>query len=241
MDLHGIVLLHGYGVRGRTWDTMRSALGNRFRVTCAPDLNGASIADLIVSAEATVTACRAEAATPVVVVGHSLGAVLAAVATKNLGPTVVGAVILLAPPFGEGQQEVGGIFRFLLRHHLIPAWLIRPRFFSELTPRAIQKQVFADAVPERPELQAETMGRRWFHTELFDKPLETRSLVIASESDGIVPSSQSAAFASALGATLELLPATRGVGHDDLFASPEVAREIAGRIVTFLDSGPGGA
>jgi len=233
MDLNGITMLHGYGVRGKTWDEMRTALLSRFQTIHTPDLAGESIGDLAVRAEEAICACSAEAQTPIVVAGHSLGAVMAAVAARNLGAEFVGAVVLMAPPFGERDLPGGGILRFLLKHRLIPGWLIRPRFFSSLTPTPVQKQVFREAVPEHPALQAATMEQEWFHTSLFSGPLAIPSLVIASEADRIVPASQSAAFAAALGAELWLLPASRGVGHDDLFASATVVREIADRIAAF--------
>jgi alpha-beta hydrolase superfamily lysophospholipase len=233
MDLNGITMLHGYGVRGKTWNEMRAALLSHFQTIHTPDLAGESINDLTARAEEAIRACSAETGTPIVVAGHSLGAVMAAVAARSLGPKFVGAVVLMAPPFGERDLPGGGILRFLLKHRLIPGWLIRPRFFSSLTPKSIQKQVFREAVPEHPALQAATMEQKWFHTSMFAAPLAIPSLVIASEADRIVPASQSTAFAAALGAELWLLPASRGVGHDDLFASATVVREIADRIAAF--------
>jgi pimeloyl-ACP methyl ester carboxylesterase len=232
-----VILLHGYGVRGRTWDEMRGAMEGRFRDSIAPDLDAVSIDQLVDRATEEVRTFSEARAAPVVVMGHSLGAVLAAIAAHRLGTSVVAATVLLAPPFGNGNNGPDGLLRFLLKHRLIPPWMIRPRFFSRNTPKPVQKRIFKEAVPEHPDLQAATLDRPWFHTSIFDTPLDMPTLIIASKSDRIVPYSQSEAFARAIGATLHGIPADRLVGHDDLFASRSMVAEVVDTVVEFLSCG----
>ena len=40
---------------------------------------------------------------------------------------------------------------------------------------------------------------------------------------------------SELGGSLRLFPASRGIGHDDLFAAPSIVDEVAGIVGSFLD------
>ena len=226
-------MLHGYGVRGYIWGPVQSALGNRLGPVATPDLDAPSISDLISKAKARIRRHSLECDAPVIVTGHSLGAVIAAVAARDLKKDIVSAVILLAPPFGERENVPGGFLRFMLRHRLIPPILLRPMFFSPLTPRMTKRAVFRAAVPESPGIQALTFERRWFHTDFFSEPLSQPALVVASACDRVVPFSQSESFARAIGARFHLLEEREGVAHDDLFASPTVVTGIAELMVDF--------
>ncbi|MFW5783758.1 MAG: hypothetical protein ACOCY8_04495, partial [Spirochaetota bacterium] len=84
-----------------------------------------------------------------------------------------------------------------------------------------------------PGVQELSLQRRFFHTDLINGPLPVPSLVIASERDRIVPVDQSRRFGELLGSRLMILPAREGVGHDDFFASPEIAARTAGIIAEF--------
>jgi predicted alpha/beta hydrolase family esterase len=229
----GVVLLHGYGVRSGIWEEIRAGLSSRFNLVRAPDLEASSIDDLIAMATRELESSAAACGTPLAAVGHSLGAVVAAVAAQRLGREIVSHLVLLAPPYGSEHQSQHRLIRFLLRHRLIPQSLVLPRFFSSLTPKEIQRQIFRRAAPEHPDLRAVTLDRPWFHVPLFQAPLGAHAIVIASESDRIVSHHQSEAFARAIGAEFVILPRSRGVAHDDLFASPMIAQEIAGRVVEF--------
>lgn len=233
MRTKGTLLLHGYGVRGGTWDSVRASLGARAGVVSAPDLEAESIDRLVTIARGRVRRFSLEVDGPVLVVGHSLGGVLAALAALEPGRPVVAGAVVIAAPYGERENAPGPIMSFLLRHRLIPPGFIRPRFFSSLTPIDIQREVFANAVPEAPALREITVSRRHFHTDLFTDRLPVPSLVIASESDRIVPAAQSRAFAEVLGAEKLILPPEEGVGHDDFFAAPAVARRVADAIAEF--------
>jgi pimeloyl-ACP methyl ester carboxylesterase len=162
-----------------------------------------------------------------------MGAVLAAIAARDLGPGVVLAAVLLAPPFGERESVPGPFLQFLLRRRLLPPFLVRPRFFSANTPRRLQRAAFRAAVPEAPAIQALTFEKRWFHTDYFTEPLAQSALVIASEADRIVPVEQSVRFAEAIGARQHIFPAAEDVGHNDLCMSPSIVPGIVERIVGF--------
>lgn len=233
----GAVLLHGYGVRGYIWGPMQAALDVRLGPIATPDLEAPNVTDLLNKAKARVRRHSLECDAPVAVVGHSLGAVFAAVAARDLGPEIVSAAIMLAPPFGDREHPPGKLLLFLLQHRLIPPILLRPRFFSSLTPRPIKRAVFRAAVPESPGLQNLINEPRWFHSSFFPTPLQQPSLVIASPADRIVPVSQSKEFARVIGAKTHLFAEAAGVAHDDLFASPEIASAVAELMVDFIASG----
>ncbi len=232
----GAVLLHGYGVRGYIWGPMQSALDNRLGPIATPDLEATTVTDLLNRAKARVRRHSLECDAPVAVVGHSLGAVLAAVAARDLGPEIVSAVVMLAPPFGKREHLPGKLSQFLLRHRLIPPILLRPRFFSRLTPRTVKRAVFRAAVPESPGIQSLIFEPQWFHSGFFPPPLQQPSLVIASPADRIVPVTQSEEFARAIGAGTHVFDEVAGVAHNDLFASPEIAFTVAGLMVGFIAS-----
>ncbi len=196
-------------------------------------MDAASVDELVTLALGRVRRLALEEDGPVFVIGHSLGAVLAAIAAQEIGRPTVAGVVLIAPPFGERSSVPGPVMKFLLLHRLIPPALLRPRFFSSRTPKAVQRAVFASAVPEAPALRELGFQRSWFHTARFDEPLAVPTLVVASEADRIVPFAQSSAFATAIGATLRVFPREEGIGHDDFFAAQEVAERVAARIADF--------
>ena len=232
----GAVLLHGFGVRGYIWGPVQAALHVRLGPIATPDLEATTVSDLLNKAKARVRRHSLECDAPVAVIGHSLGAVLAAIAARDLGPEIVSAAIMLAPPFGEHEHLPGKFLQFLLRHRLIPPIFLRPRFFSSLTPRTVKRAVFRAAVPESPGIQSLAFEPHWFHSSFFPTPLQQPSLVIASLSDRIVPVSQSEEFARVIGARTHLFEETAGVAHDDLFASPEIAITVADLMVDFIIS-----
>jgi pimeloyl-ACP methyl ester carboxylesterase len=235
MKTRGTLFLHGYGVRGGTWDTVRAALGTRVGLTAAPDLSAENVDELVRLARDYARELADKADGPILAVGHSLGAVLAALVALEPGsPTVTGA-LLIAPPYGENRDAPGPIMRFLLAKQLIPQALIRPRFFSHQTPIRIQREVFDNAVNEAPGIQELSFSKRFFHTDLFTERLPVPSMVLASEADRVAPASQSRRFGEVLGSEIEILPQSEKVGHDDFFASPDVARRTADIVADFAD------
>jgi hypothetical protein len=158
-------------------------------------------------------------------------------AARDLGPDVVSAAVLLAPPYGERDYVPGKLVQLLLRKRLIPPILLRPRFFSARTPRSIRRAIFRAAVRESDGIQRLTMEKRWFHTDFFAEHLRQRSLVIASSMDRVVPVTQSMAIAEVLGAEMHLFEEADGVAHDDLFASPEIIPVISDLMVRFVGKG----
>ena len=231
---NGAVFLHGYGVRGYIWAPLQSAFNNELGPVATPDLEAESITDLLNKAKARIRRQSLECDAPVLVLGHSLGAVIAAVAARDLGPEVVSHAVLIAPPFGDRDYLPGPILQFLLKHRLVPPALLRPRFFSKHTPPRIRRSVFRSAVRESPGIQALTFERRWFHSAFFPVPLVQPTLVVASPGDRIVPVSQSVEFAKVLGATTHVMELEPAVAHDDYFASTEVAASVAGAVLAFL-------
>ena len=245
MKTRGVVFYHGYGVRGPIWDTVRACLaelehgrpGGALSRTSAPSFDAHDIDDLIQQAKDAATRFSKDLNAPVLLVGHSLGAVLSAIVADEVGPPVVGGAVLIAPPYGERERPPGALLRFLFRHRLIPPALLRPRFFSSQTPLPIQKRIFAAAVPESPALRELNLTPRFFHTDRFSSPLPVPSLVLASRADRIVPAARSEEFGRVLGSTLAIWPEAEGVGHDDFFASPRVAERTARVIADFASGG----
>ncbi len=234
MESRSVILLHGFGVRSYFWDQVRPLFADVFETVLAPDLRTDNITTLLDTTKDLIRRCAEQDGAPVSLVGHSLGGIVSAIAARDLGPEVVEQIAVIASPFGERQQAPSPILRFLLKHHLIPDFLTRPRFFSSHTPKEIQKRIFSQAVDEPPELLEMAFQKRWFHTDFFTEPLAQPTLVIYSESDRIVPPLETQHFARALGAETRVLPRERRVAHDDLLASPTISRELADWIITYF-------
>ena len=235
MNVSGALLLHGYGVRESIWEPMKDALEDRVGRVFAPGLSATDVDELLQMARGRAKRYSLEEDGKLLVIGHSLGAVLAAWAARELGGSHVAAAVLLAPPYGTRERVPGPLLQLLLRHRLVPPALLRPRFFS-LTPVSVQKEIFRRAVPEADAIRSLGFQKTWFHTALFTAPLPVPSLVICSEADRVVPIASSLEFARVLGSRTIVLPAEESVGHDDLFAAPQVVRRIADHVADFAAS-----
>jgi pimeloyl-ACP methyl ester carboxylesterase len=235
MKTRGTLFYHGYGVRGNIWRTLVDRLAGSTGPSYTPDLAAKDVDELVTLARGRARRVSLEIDGPVLLVGHSLGAVLAAFAAQEPGPPAVGGVVLIAPPYGEREHVPGPVMRLLLRHRLIPPALLRPRFFSSRTPVSTQREIFANAVPEAPALRELTLSRTFFHTAMFDGPLRVPSLVLASRADRIVPAHQSESFGRLLGSEVVVLSEDERVAHDDFFASPEIATQTAQIIRAFAE------
>lgn len=220
-----ILLLHGYGVRSYFWDRLRPELSKRFSTVVAPDIDADSFGSYVEEVERLALVQQP----PVSLVGHSLGALVAAAAALRLGADVVSHAVLLAPP-GSSSERMGPVMRFLLRNQLIPQFLVRPRFFEQ-TPVAVQKRIFDRAVVESPALQDDIYVRRAELVEGLHGPMPQPALVVCSDADRIVPAGQSASLAERLGAGLHRFSAEDRIGHDDYAAAPAAVLEVA-RIVS---------
>jgi len=236
MSTRTLLCLHGFGVRGYFWEVIKPHLEGVYDRVLTPDLQMDTIETVLESGRRLAQEAAGEDGAPVAIMGHSLGAVVGALAARDLGPPAVDRVVLVAPPFGEATEVPGPFLRFLLRHKLIPDFLSRPQFFSRQTPAPIQKSMFKRAVDESPELKELIFQPRRFHTDLFDVPLAVPSLVVASEADKVVPARESLEFAQRLGASTEVYGATRNIGHDDFTCAPNIAAELSGRMRRFAET-----
>ncbi len=234
MALKSVICLHGYGVRGFFWEPVRPLLQEAFPEVLTPNLKLQNTRTLLDHAEEIVHGKSKLDRGPVVLIGHSLGGVAAAMCARHLGSRVVSKVVILAAPYGEQERVPGTVTRFLLRHQLIPNVLIRSRFFTAKTAPEDQRRIFDHAVRESKELQDEIFERRWFHTDYFPPPLEQPSLVVASAYDKTVPMQQTLQFADALDAERIVLDYSRKVAHNDMIWAPEVRRSLFPDIVGFL-------
>ncbi|WP_455382390.1 alpha/beta fold hydrolase [Salinispira pacifica] len=231
-----VIFLHGYGVRGSFWSGFARAFargeGGAFDRVLTPDLDMTDV-ETLMETTATLVAEEAESRGPVCLVGHSMGGAVAAVTAQRLGSSAVRKLVCIATPYGGNSARGTGLIRFLIRHRLIPDFVARPRFFTR-APVYVQKAMFAKVVPENRAMQEAAMAEKYFHTELLGGSLPLPSMVIASEADRVVPSSQCRELSERIGATLHLFGPSDRVGHDDFVAAPEIALEVRRMITEFL-------
>lgn len=234
MGTRPLVLIHGYGVRSYFWSALRPPLEHHFDDIEAPDLELPGIDAGIEIVREVCTRVRDRSSRPVVLVGHSLGGVLSALAARDLDRETVSHLVVIASPYGE---KVGRAFGPLLRLRyalgLVGRDEVRGRFFGPAVPEETQRRVFDSAADESAELKALGRARRWFHTNAFPRGVPQDSLVIGSAADRIVHIDETREFAQALDAEMVTIPAADGVGHDDFGVHPPVADRTARRIIEF--------
>lgn len=233
------ILIHGYGVRGFFWDALKEELTASFERVLAPDLDMESVEQGVSTLEELLRREAAESGEPVVLVGHSLGGVISAIAAGRLGGGVVSHLVVVAAPYGRISSSLTGkLLRLAVRYRLIPGWVLRPRFFGPRVDRETQKALFSRAVPESAGLRDLAKQEQWFHTGAFDEPLEQATLVIASEGDQIVEPAATVAFGRELRAETTVFDREAGIGHNDFGYWPPAAKRTAEEILRFLERRP---
>jgi pimeloyl-ACP methyl ester carboxylesterase len=228
------ILIHGYGVRGFFWSALKEELQGSFQSVLAPDFEVERVEAGVSAIVELVREERKRNGEPAVLIGHSLGGVLAALACRELSLKEATHLVLVAAPYGEiPSGGISTLLRFAVRFKLIPEWVIRPRFFGSEVPKEKQKELFSRAVPESRALQDLSRQKRWFHTGTFSELPEQRVLAIASAADRIVDPRETIAFGEELQGETLLLPEEAGVGHDDFGFWPPAAKRVAEAVARF--------
>jgi predicted alpha/beta hydrolase family esterase len=230
------ILVHGYGVRGFFWSALKEELREDFGNILTPDFEIESVNGGVATLVDLAHRERERSGEAVVLVGHSLGGVLAALAAQQLSREEVSHLVIIASPYGNMHSGgVSKLLRLAVRFKIIPGWMIRPRFFGPAVPKEKQKELFSKAVKESEGLQDLSRQERWFHTGAFPEPLEQAILVLASEGDQIVNPEETMAFGRELRAETLLLPRAAGVGHNDFGYWPPAAKKTADEIRRFME------
>lgn len=230
-----LILLHGYGVRSFFWDPIKTFFESKFPQIYVPDLDMENPTILLESTKKYVQHIQDHhPEAEIFLVGHSLGAMVALLVAKDLGPEVVKKVVLLAAPYGEQKVPFKSLTRFLIRYRLIPNFLSRPRFFSKNTPKQVQKRMFKQVVPESDAMIDAILAEKMVFTDLIQGTLLQESMVLCSEYDKVVPIQQSVTLAELVGSKVIQYPKERKIAHDDYITAPTIADEVSTTIVDFF-------
>lgn len=223
-----IIYVHGFGMRGFFWKTLLEAWNNP-ELWFSPDLNFSSVLsgrDLLVD---FVEKKAKEVDRPIILVGHSLGGILSALALSKLTDKQVShVIILMAPWLKEKRNPLEKLIGFLIRHRLLPGALVMERFFSTKISVEKQKELFDKAVQEELDLAYEITTQTWFDPTLFKPHANINVLGIGSDHDRIVPSRSVEELTQAVGGRFYAAPYPWG--HDDFGVDSESAKDL----ITYL-------
>ncbi|MFW5828241.1 MAG: alpha/beta fold hydrolase, partial [Alkalispirochaeta sp.] len=187
MESQPLLLIHGYGVRSYFWNALLPHLTPHFHPIETPDLELPDVDSGVASVGQACRALRQRSSQPVVLVGHSLGGILAALAARDLSPDTVSHLVVIASPYGRRVgRAFGPVVRLRFTLGLIGRDEMRQRFFGPDVPESIQRAIFDSPADESAELKALGRRRRWFHTGAFPDGVAQRTLVIGSAADRIV-------------------------------------------------------
>ncbi|HXF37254.1 MAG TPA: alpha/beta hydrolase, partial [Actinomycetota bacterium] len=260
-----LLLVHGFGLDMTVWHPQWAALAGRFRCVLV-DLRGhgrsGAAPDLSLRAMADDVGAALDAAGPgpVVVVGHSMGAMaviaLAGDRPELFGPRVVGVVLIGAAAGDLLRGAIGGLSALLrpasvpqavrrldrLRRHLlasradVAALVARLTQFGPDPPRSAVEHVVA--------LAARAPARVWsdglsglLATDLRPalEGVRAPALVVVGDHDRITPVRGAEALAAGLPeARLEVIP---GAGHLPMLERPEAVNAL---LSAFADRALGG-
>ena len=230
-----LILLHGYGVRSFFWEPIKTFFESKFAQIYIPDLQMESATVLIESTKKYILDIKSKHPdNDIFLVGHSLGGVVALLVAKDLGLEVIKKLALLAVPYGEHKIPFKSLTRVLIKYRLIPDFLSRPQFYSKHTPKAVQKKLFKEVVPESDAMIDEMLKEKYFHTDLITGKLPQESIFFISEYDKVAPFKQSVKLAEMLGSTIVLYAKDKKVAHADYIAGPTISNEVSQKIIDFF-------
>ncbi|MEX2444122.1 MAG: alpha/beta hydrolase [Alkalispirochaeta sp.] len=241
MEPRSLILIHGYGVRSYFWNALRPHLAAYFDPIETPDLELPDIESGVAMVTNACRTLRRRSSQPVVLVGHSLGGILAALAARDLEPETVSHLVVIASPYGHRVgRAFGPILRLRFTLGVIGKDKVRRRFFGPAVPEDVQRSIFDSPADESAELKALGRRKRWFHTGEFPHGVPQRALAIGSAADRIVHIDETREFAEELNARMVTFPSSDRIGHDDFGVWDPSAEQTAREIVGFVKQ-PGNA
>ncbi|HVK40893.1 MAG TPA: alpha/beta hydrolase [Phenylobacterium sp.] len=227
-NLPPIVMTHGAFCGGWAFDAFRKPFEAAGHVVLAPDLRGhgpGDRTDAVVGVSMTDYArdvaelCAAQDQ-PAILMGHSLGGLVAALAARR---TRVRAVVLLAPsaPWGVASSSMEEAITAFGLHMLGPFWTqgvapdagLMAHYSLDRMPKAAREAVITRLRPESGRALWEALN--WWldpfmTTSVGVGPLDAPCLVIAGERDVVHPPSTVRQTATRLGGTYREMP---GMSH----------------------------
>ncbi|WP_203135626.1 alpha/beta fold hydrolase [Microbacterium sp. JZ31] len=225
-DAPTVLLLHGGGVAGWMWESLRDHLRNQYRVLVV-DLpgHGRSVDQPYLSHGETIRAIAALLRTeakgrPATVVGFSLGAQLAILLASE-HPALVGGVVVVS-----AQANAAPLTPATLALLRIAAPLARQRWFAKLQarelfipPRLLEAYIDTSAAMTRESLLAAVAANMRFRIPSGWSAFTGRSVVMVGERERPLMRDSAAAIHAAL--PTSTLTVVDGCGHGIPLQRPE--------------------
>ncbi len=227
------ICLHGFGVRGNFWDPLIPELSKLSEQNIiAPDLDFSTIDSAINSSRKSIINNQDKVS---VIIGHSLGAILALrqelvnLDNKNIYLILLGCGMPI-----KMHSIVTGITRIIMKYgYLLPDHFWQSSFFSSITPQDIQDKFFSKVVKESNvfinELTSKNNDLLNF-LENIDRSLP-RTLFITGAKDRLTTTDRTVALANKLDATFISID---NAGHNDLIYSELIRKKVVKEIISFL-------
>ena len=227
------ICLHGFGVRGNFWDPLIPELSKLSEQNIiAPDLDFSTIDSAINSSRKSIINNQDKVS---VIIGHSLGAVLALrqelvnLDNKNIYLILLGCGMPI-----KMHSIVTGITRIIMKYgYLLPDHFWQSSFFSSITPQDIQDKFFSKVVKESNVFINEQTSKNndlLNFLEIIDRSLP-RTLFITGAKDRLTTTDRTVALANKLDATFISID---NAGHNDLIYSELIRKKVVKEIISFL-------
>ena len=246
-----VVLVHGAGSSGRIWHTVQSYLAEQGIRTLAIGMRGAGGSDHTANdedyhpsnyAKDLVNALDALEVGRFVLVGHSLGTIVASYVARDHAERLDGLVQVAGPapdregprpPTPDSSERVGGGYRASADVEEYEHW--RSQHLG--LPEEVRDQLRRDIDANPPE---RLRGQRapWPGAAAVGATLEVPTLVLVGDADDVVPPAEPLRYYLGLPEGVRHLQVFHGVGHYPNGQAPRgVARTLRRFIRDEIDGG----
>jgi pimeloyl-ACP methyl ester carboxylesterase len=234
-----LLMLHGMNGSSKAWAWQLDAFSRRYRVV-AWDAPGYGLSDVVkpevdVYAEQAMCLARALGCEQLLVVGHSMGGVVAG-RVGGRYPGLVRALVLSGTHWGNavgpGTPLASKYVRRLRDLEELPARAYGEARARKMLPDGTSERVFQEVAAIAAETRADGLRAAGEMVEKADnrellRLLRHRVLILAGERDTVIPPERSAKLGGHIdGARLVTLP---GVGHAPYLEAPRLFNQAIER------------
>ena len=236
------VFFHGIGIRSFFWESIRPLLDRENIRYSFIDLDFTTMETGFNSALNSVeNIAKNHPDRDIILVGHSLGGLFAGYVAYKLGERIDKLIIVASGLSSQKKKRKSNFIKKRFKKMMMklmfggymPYWVTQPMFFTDHTPKDVQRQLWTKTVREDPKFLKEFLNYRNSWQKFYDNPHFSgpdNVLCIINDKDNIIPKYASLSLKDHLNASYKIY---EGAGHNDVVTSKKFNQKFVNDIISF--------